>query len=158
MRLETLTTEFKWKASFTVLNAAVDAPISHDGIEIRTHPQSSKDSPKLSVTYFATSNSAPSVNGQIKDNLERFLDVEICNDALLGLDVREGSQSESERSAADAICRVIDARCLPGFQWRSFSSHFLMSSLAVVLRLDLAPNAVRGHSQELYHQVGLGHG
>jgi hypothetical protein len=82
--------EFMWNASLTVRNVVIDAPISFDGVEIVTHPKSSKDSPRLSVTYSFTT-SAHNIDGQTKakQDIQKFLDVEVCNDALLGLDVRE---------------------------------------------------------------------
>jgi hypothetical protein len=82
--------EFKWKVSFIVRNVLVDAPISLDGVEIETHPQSTKDSPKVNVTYrFTTSNSSQNLFQQAKEDIERFLDAEAISLALTGWDVRE---------------------------------------------------------------------
>jgi hypothetical protein len=90
--------EFKWKTSFTLLNVVLERPISLDGVEIRTHPRSSPDSPKVSITYrFSTTGFSPDIHLEAKEAVEKFLDLTIINAALSGCDERKVMEEFEQR-------------------------------------------------------------
>jgi hypothetical protein len=82
--------EFKWKATFVLLNVRLDAPVLFDGIRIETHPKSSESSPMVKVTYrFTTLHPPPDFIQHARDIVGRFLDVSSAHSALFGHDMRE---------------------------------------------------------------------
>lgn len=85
-----MSTDYKWKASFTLHNAVIDDSISFNGMEIIPHPKSDKQSPKVLVNYrFTTANAPPNIHLQAKETIEKFLDIASVEIVLTGWDVRE---------------------------------------------------------------------
>lgn len=84
--------DFEWRVGFTLRNVVIEQPFSFDGIGLDQHPKSSKDEPKVRVTYrFTTTSGYPAekVAGEALERMERFLACANVNLALTGWDVRE---------------------------------------------------------------------
>jgi hypothetical protein len=82
--------EFKWKLSFILHNVALDSAIAFDGFQVSTHPESTKESPKVTVIHrFTTSNFSSALPERAREDVERFLDASTANTTLTGWDVRE---------------------------------------------------------------------